>query len=130
MTGLKLLLDTDVLVDYLRGNKEAEAYFEKLNCPIFISAITMAELFAGVKEGKEKAILSHFLKAFEVIPVNEKIAEQGGVIKRDYGKSQGVGLADALIAATSEYIGSTLITCNRKHFPMLKKILVPYSKKI
>jgi predicted nucleic acid-binding protein len=48
--------------------------------------------------------------------------------RRDYGKSHGVGLADALIAATAELNQATLVTLNQKHFPMIIDIMVPYQK--
>ncbi|MFN5219653.1 MAG: hypothetical protein ACK5FE_01870 [Cyanobacteriota bacterium] len=44
------------------------------------------------------------------------------------GPSHGTGLADALIAASAEAAGATLVTLNRRHFPMLADVLVPYAK--
>ncbi len=54
------------------------------------------------------------------------MAADGGLLRRDYGKSHGVGLADALVAATAEMPGLELVTLNRKHDPMLASIRVPY----
>lgn len=51
--------------------------------------------------------------------------EDGG---RQYGPSHGTGLADALIASTVAAVGATLATLNRRHFPMLNDVLVPYVK--
>jgi predicted nucleic acid-binding protein len=51
-----------------------------------------------------------------------------GLWRRDFGPSHGVGLADAVIAATAAEKGATLVTTNRKHFPMLTSVLVPYRK--
>jgi predicted nucleic acid-binding protein len=42
------LIDTDVAIDYLRGSVDAIAYIEGLSGNNFISAITVAELYAGV----------------------------------------------------------------------------------
>ncbi len=57
------------------------------------------------------------------------IAAAGGLIRRDYGKSHGVGLADAIIAATVELRKADLVTLNRKHFPMLQaNVVVPCQK--
>jgi|SRR3989338_4109067 len=126
----KWLFDTDVLIDYLRGLAPAvnflEAKFEKVDA--YISVITIAELYAGVKEGQERQILENFLNIFEVVTLNQDIACIGGIYRRDYVKSHQVGLADALIAASSKYLDATLISLNKKHFPMLKNILVPYKK--
>ena len=123
-----LLIDTDVLIDYLRGQAAAVAYLESLTEPLLISAITVAELYAGVREGNERQALESFVSAFNVVPTDETIARRGGLYRRDYGKSHSVGLADALIAATAEVHGATLVTLNQKHFPMLAAVTVPYTK--
>lgn len=126
---MKLLIDTDVLIDYLRGVELAVDYLQSTAArDLCLSAITVAELYAGVKEGKEKTILSHFFDAFEIFPITHDIATQGGLWRRDYGKSHGTGLVDALIAATVNNKKISLITLNKKHYPMLSNIIVPYKK--
>ena len=124
----RLLIDTDVLIDYLRGQAEAVSYLESLTEPLLISAITVAELFAGVREGTERVALEQFVSAFNVIPIDDAIAVNGGLIRRDYRKSHGVGLADAIIASTAEFTKADLVTLNKKHFPMLSSVVTPYHK--
>lgn len=124
----RLLIDTDVLIDYLRGQAEAISYLESLTETMLISAVTIAELYAGVREGTERTALDEFIRAFEIIPINEAIAITGGLHRRDYGKSHGTGLADALIAATADVCQAELVTLNKKHFPMLASVVVPYQK--
>lgn len=68
------------------------------------------------------------MKEFQVATLDERTAQMGGLFRRDYGKSHNVGLADALIAATANNYGLTLATLNKKYYPMLQKILVPYLK--
>ena len=53
---------------------------------------------------------------------------QAGLWRRHYSRSHGTDLADALIAASVEEAGATLATLNRRHFPMLAHVLVPYAK--
>ena len=124
----RLLIDTDVLVEYLRGRSEAAEYLEGLTSDLYISVITVAELFAGVKGDEEQKSLKQLLLAFVILPVTEKTARLGGLYRRDYGRSHGTGLADALIAATAEENGSDLVTFNRCHFPMVSRITVPYDR--
>jgi predicted nucleic acid-binding protein len=124
----RLLFDSDILIDYLRGQTQAVAYLEERTETLLVSTITVAELFAGVREGKERTALSTFLSAFELVAVDAAIAERGGLFRRDYGRSHSTGLADALIAATAEHLQAQLVTLNRKHFPMLSDVHVPYSK--
>lgn len=124
-----LLIDTDVLIDFLRGRSQAVTYLENLiEESLLISSITVAELYSGVREGKEREVLDTFFLAFEIVPINEEIAIKGGLYRRDYGKSHGVGLANALIAATAEVKQAHLVTLNQKHFPMLDTVIVPYKK--
>jgi hypothetical protein len=65
---------------------------------------------------------------FNVIPVTSEIARAGGLYKRDYAKSHGVGLADAIIAATCESENAALKTLNVKHYPMIKGLKPAYKK--
>ena len=127
MAGL-ILLDTDVLVDFLRGHDKAVAFVNTHSARIILSAIVVAELYAGVKGNEEHVALKGFVSLFRVVPVSAEIAEAGGLYKRDYGKSHGVGLADALLAATAEAEDAELKTLNRKHYPMLKGLRPAYMK--
>ncbi|HEX4959915.1 MAG TPA: type II toxin-antitoxin system VapC family toxin [Thermoanaerobaculia bacterium] len=123
-----ILVDTDVLIDYLRGLPAAVDFLENLTEPLLISSMTVAELYAGVREGEEKQVLDLFVQAFEVVPVDDEIAIRGGLFRRDYRASHGTGLADALLAATASRRGAQLVTLNARHYPMLSDLKVPYRK--
>ena len=125
---MPLLIDTDVIIDYLRDRPEAVSYLENLAEPLLMSAVTVAELYAGVRDGAERTALDNFIQAFEIVAVDEEIAVKGGLYRRDYSKSHNTGLADALIAATAEVRRAELVTLNKKHFPMLSEVIVPYQK--
>jgi len=124
----QLLLDTNVIIDHLRGNPKAVAFLNGLTTSPLTSVIVVAELFAGVREGAERVQLERFLSALTVLPLSDDTAIHGGLLRRQYGKSHNVGLADALIAATTQASNATLVTLNAKHFPMLADVIVPYSK--
>ena len=119
-----ILLDTDVLVDFFRGYSKAVAFVNAHSARIILSSIVVAELYAGVKGDAEQAALENFV----FVPVSVEIAKAGGLYKRDYGKSHGVGLADAILAATAEAENAELKTFNTKHYPMLKGIRPAYMK--
>ena len=125
---MPLLIDTDVIIDYLRDRPEAVTYLENLTEPLLISAVTVAELYAGVRDGAERIALDSFIQAFEIVTVEEEIAVKGGLYRRDYSKSHNTGLADALIAATAEVRSAELVTLNKMHYPMLSDVIVPYQK--
>jgi len=123
-----ILIDTDVLVDFFRGHRKAVAFVNAHADQIILSSIVVAELYAGVKGDAEQVALEDFISLFRVVPVDAEIAKTGGLHKRDYGKSHGVGLADAILAATTAGENAELKTLNTKHYPMLKGLRPAYTK--
>lgn len=123
-----LLIDTDVLVDYLREFPPAVEYLESRDEDLCTSSIVVAELHSGVREGKERQALSSLLSIFEIKQIDAELAERGGLLRRDYGPKHGTSLADALIGATAQQSGAVLVTLNAKHFPMIQNIVIPYKK--
>lgn len=124
-----LLLDTDLLIDFLRGHRQAVAFLEEETRPMGVSALTMAELHAGVRDGEERDQLTDLLSIFNQIPVDPETAADGGLLRRDFGPSHGTGLVDAILAATALKYGLRLVTLNDKHYPMLPDVVVPYRKR-
>ncbi len=124
-----LLLDTDLLIDHLRGRSEAVSWLkEHRDERLLVSTLTLAELYAGIRDGHERDMLDLLMEFLEVVPADHTIGRSGGLLRRDFGKSHGTQLIDALVAATAEKTNSRLVTLNRKHFPMLTDVLVPYQK--
>jgi predicted nucleic acid-binding protein len=123
-----LLVDTDVLVDFLRGQSMACALINDCSERIILSSIVAAELYAGVRGDKELATLDRLLSLFRIVPVSPEIARQGGLFKRDYAKSHGIGLADAIVAATATVENADLKTRNVEHYPMIKGLKPAYRK--
>lgn len=124
-----LLLDTDLLIDFLRGQRQAIAFMQGESGPMAVSALTVAELHAGVRDGEEKDRLAELLSLFSQIPVDPEVAAEGGLLRRDYGPSHGTGLVDAILAATALRQGLRLATLNARHYPMLSEVVVPYRKR-
>ncbi len=90
--------------------------------------VSVAELFAGVRGAQEERSLEQFLLVFTALPVTERVARIGGSYRRDYRPSHGTVLAGALIAATAEENGFGLVTFNRRRFPMVSRVTVPYER--
>ena len=123
-----IVIDTDVLVDFLRGYSKAVTFINRHSARIVLSSIVVAELYAGVKGNREEAALDDFISLFRVLPATSKIARAGGLYKRDYRRSHGIGLADAILAATAEAENAELKTLNVKQYPMLKGLKPAYKK--
>ena len=80
---ITFLVDTDVMVDFFRGFSQAVTLINNSYDAIALSVITEAELYAGVKDGKERQSLDSFLNLVTLIPVDRKIAKQAGLFRRD-----------------------------------------------
>lgn len=123
-----MLFDTDILIDYLRGQPGAARFLESKIHSASISVVSVAELYQGVRDGREKKRLSDMISALHVLPLTETIAVKAGLLRRDYREKCGCGLADCMIAATALEHRIPLATLNTKHFAMLERVITPYSK--
>lgn len=123
-----LLVDTDILVDFFRGDSKAVAFVNTNSSKIILSSLVVAELYAGVKGDSELNVLENFISLFRVIPITSDIAKIGGLYKRDYSKPHGIGLANAIIAATCDAENAELKTLNIEHYPMMKNLTPIYKK--
>ncbi len=116
------------MIDFLCGNPEAADIIKKYSSNIIFSSIIVAELYVGVRGKKELQILDDLISIFRVIPISSSLAKMGGLYKNRYAKSHGIGLADAIIAATVESENAILKTLNIKHYPMIKNLTSAYKK--
>lgn len=114
MSGTGLLLDTDVLVDSLRGARRLAVGRE----PISYSVVTLCELFSG--RNVDEALVVVTLGSFRPIGVDVRIAEEAGRIRR----AAGIRTPDALIAATARVHGLQLVTRNRRDFDRVDGLLL------
>jgi predicted nucleic acid-binding protein len=118
-----MLIDTDVLIWYLKGNKNAQNIITN-NIPFKISIINYMELIQGMKSKNELRILQKYLKQWhvEIIQVNENISIKAMFLVEDYFLSHSLELSDAIIAATSLEKQETIITANDKHYKYIPNI--------
>ncbi len=128
LTGERVL-DSDVLVDHLRGYRGYAGYiarYERGELRGFISVITFAELLAArrTREPQERRRVEKLASLFTVVPVDIAIASTAGELRRDYGLS----LPDAIVAATALRLGIVLVTRNIRHYQRIPhlRLEVPY----
>lgn len=118
LTGV--VLDSDVIIEILRGRAGAlrtAVALEKSSVPTFSTAISWAEIFAGVRPDEETATRA-FFEARGEVALDGRIGRRAGDYLARYAKSDGVEIADALIAAAAAVSGLRLWTLNRRHYPM------------
>lgn len=120
---MNLLLDTDVLIFFLRGDKRIKTLLQ-FNDRFFCSSVTRKELLAkpGLSNRERETILS-LLMRLRQIPVNSEIASLADTLYRKY-RHQGLQIPDALIAATAIQKKMPLATFNRKHFQSLAELTI------
>jgi predicted nucleic acid-binding protein len=119
----RIVVDTDLLIDYLREHPPAISFLEiDFTGTQLGSTATIAELYGGVRDAKERTQLDLAIRAFEVIPVSAAIARLAGEMRRTYGKSHDTGIIDCMIAATAQLENAGVATLNRKHFPMVSVV--------
>lgn len=122
------LVDTSVLIDYLRGHGPARAALERerLAAPLHASEITRLEVLAGMRRGEEAATRA-LLATLVWHPVDAEVAEEAGALGRQWLPSHHtIDGADLAIAATSIHVGAELLTRNVRHFPMFPGLQSPY----
>ena len=117
------LLDTDVLIWYLRGNKNAYELIHSIG-EFAISAVTYMELVQGMRNKDELRNLKKALKQWRVktIYMDTEISALALFYVEEYFLSHSMQLADALIGATCATHGMTLYTANDKHYRVIKDL--------
>ena len=119
---LPALFDTCILIDYLRGVEPVRAVCDR-HSDRAISIITWMEVLVGATAAHEapaRALLQHF----RLLPLTPPIAEQAVAIR----KASRIKLPGAIILATAEISGRTLITRNTRDFPATTpQIHIPYT---
>ena len=122
------LVDTSVLVDYLRGHPDAAELLERERtaAPLHASEMTRLEILAGMRPTEADRTQS-LLSTLIWHPVDTSIAEEAGALGRRWLPSHhAIDGADLAIAATAIKTGSRLLTLNVRHFPMFTELSAPY----
>ncbi len=114
------LIDTDILIWVLRGNKEHVELLRHLKeqKPLSISAITVAEVYKNTF-AVELHRTEKMLNELYLWDVNRPIARQAGLYWQQFAKQfKNLHILDCIIAATAREHNLELITLNTRHFPM------------
>jgi len=117
---MKFLIDSDVIIWALRGQKETLELLRTLQSAGIpaCSPISIIEVKLGAKSGEEKKT-NVFLDSLEVYPVDRQVADKASErITECRRKGTTLGIPDAIIAATCIIHELTLVTYNTKHYPL------------
>jgi len=123
------LLDTSVLVDYLRGVEPAEKLVKQVvgdGEPASASVLTRIELSVGMRPS-ERRRTDALVAAIRWWPVDAQIADEADSLARRYGPSHsGIDAVDYCLAATARVHDLELLTLNVRHFPMFPGLEPPW----
>lgn len=115
-------VDTDWLIDYLNGNRQAIELLDGLaRQRLALSLVTYGEVYDGIYSGHDpvgsEAGFLRLLQVVQVIPLDEEIMRRFASIRGALRRSgRKIGDSDIMIAATALQFGLTLVTRNLDHF--------------
>jgi len=120
-----LLVDTDILIWYMKGNKNVHEIIEN-NLPFSVSVVTYIELIQGMRNKNELNCLRETLKDWgaEIVYLSEEISIKAMFFVEQHYLSHSLKLADALIGATAVSSGRPILTGNDKHYKVIKDVQI------
>ena len=122
MARIKLLIDTDIFIDYLKGMSPAKAVFRSRDIDIYCSILTKKELLSkpGLEDSERKKIIS-ILRDLKTISIDPDISLKYSDLLAKYHNNR-LQPPDAIIAATAWSKKLPLLTRNRRHFSYIEEI--------
>ena len=120
-----MVVDTDVLIWYMKGNEKAYKAIENSK-NFFISVVTYMELVQGMRNKNELNNLRRALHVWnsKILYISEEISVKAMFFVEQHYLSHSIQLADALIGATAIMYGLPILTGNDKHYKMLKDLQI------
>jgi|GEM_PF-456609 len=124
MAKIKLLIDTDILIDSLKGIREAKDLFRTKNINLYCSILSKKELLSksGLRESERKRIID-LLSRIKVLRIDNDISKKYFSLIEKYGEKPD-SIIDYIIAATAWSKKLPLLTRNRKHFSHIEEIIL------
>ncbi len=120
-----MIIDTDVLIWYMRGNKKAYDVIENQQ-GFFVSVVSYIELVQGMRNKGELIELRRAFREWntKILYINEEISSKAMFYIERHYLSHSLQLADALIASTALVNGLPILTGNDKHYKMIKELQI------
>jgi predicted nucleic acid-binding protein len=124
-----LLLDTDILVDVLRGDADAILFLQTKSqqFQLATSVVTQMELIVGCRNKTELQALTSFLQRFQLLKITESISDRATDLLRQFRLSHGLLIPDAVIAATALEYNVSFVSKNQRDYRFIVSLnLLPY----
>ena len=120
-----ILIDTDIVIEYLRNrNKSTTTLIKTMReHDVYLSSITEFELYLGTKTERHHKDLEMLFDEIDVLPFDFGCGEIAAGIWRDIqSRHQSVEIKDVFIASDAINNDVWLQTFNRKHFQGIKNL--------
>lgn len=90
MAKIKLLVDTDIIIDYLKGIKPARDLFKPDYIDMYCSVLSKKELLSktGLSEAERKKIME-LMSKLKVLKIDNNITKKYMLLMNKYGDRQG-----------------------------------------
>lgn len=120
-----MLIDTDVIIWFMRGNPRAADVLDSLD-EFSISAVTYMELVQGMRNKRELTALRQALAQWQcpIHPIDSMICTRAMLYVEQHFHRNALRMADALIGATAVAHGLPLLTGNLRHYKALSELTV------
>jgi predicted nucleic acid-binding protein len=116
----KLIVDSDVIIDYLRTGEGRFLQVIKMakqnKARLYISAVTVIELYSG-RSDKQRVLIEKIIDKIQVVTIDTGLAREVGKVRKDH---KSMSLADLIIGVTTMWLEAKLVTGNRRHFEDLE----------
>lgn len=128
MAEIRVICDTDVLIDYFDTQQSRHAATKKTLegkiglDQVVLSAITKMELISGATNKSELTAIIKKLDRFSVVLLDPAITNLSFTLMQTYKLSHGLAIPDCLIAATALKTGLEFFTYNTKDFKFMAKL--------
>jgi predicted nucleic acid-binding protein len=124
-----ILVDSDVLIEHLRGTTAAREWLvtaRQSSGPLAISVVSLTEVAGGMRAPERREVM-RLLGSMYRFEVSEQVAWRAATLMHEYRRSHsGIALGDYLIAATALTEGLELATLNLRHYPMFPGLACPF----
>lgn len=120
-----MVVDTDVLIWYLRGSERARRAIDRLGS-FAVSAVTYMELVQGMRSKDELVVLRKSFARTDtrVLPISESVSTRAIIYVEQHFLSHSLTCTDALVAATAVAHGEALLTANVKHYRPISDLTI------
>lgn len=114
----RVVVDTDILIDFLRVKRGSFAQLiaqqKQRKIELYLSSITVMELYAGKSSADILTYLEEFVGQFKIVSFDKVLARFSGELRRE--RKLSIQTTDFIIGVSALWLKAEVATRNKKHF--------------